>query len=819
RAEARDGTSRESASPPQQRRSTGGSGPSLRSLLLVLLFGGGLLAVAAYFFLSRRRRRAKARAAEEIERWQGKIGNAAERLLAMENKYPLYFSTRNLRWDGESEDLDQACADAVNRVYLLYSKAFELLRSAEHDVAHARGFGAEPFDKAFTSLRETPVRFDTGEPPPDTPDHRRIFRPLTEHYEGTAHSLLEDLDGAYGNALEALDRVTEVDQRFRDRVEAADGAATAATAACSRRGELGLPTAPGTDRLAPLLDGRDRAASLLSDPVRAVRLLDATTADLSELAEVVELGNSTIDELRGPITELGLHLRRRLDELRGAGFRCAEPGFQPDLRLDRGLEEAELVERSVAEGREAEGAEHLGSLRSGLGELEEQLLAVEGARDGVPPAVARVEADAAALRDRIPAARVTLEGLAEDHAAEAYGAEADNLEELDDILGQIGEWTDHIREDHGSQRYLSALADLDTCATLVADGAALLDAVDTIQRTLDEARGIAVAGVQTCRDLQDRVRGLASEAGVARDLSERCGVAVQDADELFGKADAPRPNWLTLEADLEAMGAALRHLASEAEADIADLAQCRTLETELAERADGLLRRARTERRDRDHVERAIRDAAAKIESWRSDLASDGASGGAGSGGRQLLHRGRDAEQSLAHAAELWSSEADAIATAERELATAEALLRQEDGRSHGYGVVVDCQRGRRLLADARDAAAGKAWESVADLARKAAEAVREEAGAAHRAAREREQAERLRLAQLRAQEEARRRAAAAAAAAAAARSRSWSTSTSSSSSFGTSRRSRPSRRPRPPRRSRSGGSSFGRSRSGGSRW
>ncbi|MEM9598781.1 MAG: hypothetical protein AAGD06_31225, partial [Acidobacteriota bacterium] len=125
RAEARDGTSRESASPPQQRRSTGGSGPSLRSLLLVLLFGGGLLAMAAYFFLSRRRRRAKARADEEIERWQGKIGTAAERLLAMENKYPLYFSTRNLRWDGESEDLDQACADAVNRVYLLYSKAFE----------------------------------------------------------------------------------------------------------------------------------------------------------------------------------------------------------------------------------------------------------------------------------------------------------------------------------------------------------------------------------------------------------------------------------------------------------------------------------------------------------------------------------------------------------------------------------------------------------------------------------------------------------------------------------------------------------------------
>ena len=36
------------------------------------------------------------------------------------------FATTAERWTGESQELDQDAADAVNRVFLLYSKAFEL---------------------------------------------------------------------------------------------------------------------------------------------------------------------------------------------------------------------------------------------------------------------------------------------------------------------------------------------------------------------------------------------------------------------------------------------------------------------------------------------------------------------------------------------------------------------------------------------------------------------------------------------------------------------------------------------------------------------
>ena len=128
-------------------------------------------------------------------------------------------------------------------------------------------------------MRDTPIRFDTGEPT-SADDHRRIFVPLGERYEGTALGLLEDLEGSYVAAITQLDEVTALDRRFRDLVEQASERASAATAACRQRGELGLPTTVPLASLEPLLERRLEAASSTSDPVLGCRQLDEVIADL-----------------------------------------------------------------------------------------------------------------------------------------------------------------------------------------------------------------------------------------------------------------------------------------------------------------------------------------------------------------------------------------------------------------------------------------------------------------------------------------------------------------------------------------------------------
>ncbi|MCG8457456.1 MAG: hypothetical protein MI919_14375, partial [Holophagales bacterium] len=407
-----------------------------RQLIPTVVRGGAaLLLLGSLAFLFFRRRTAAARAREEIERWQAKLGNAAERLLELEGHHPLYFAPDGRRWQGDSRELDQACADAVNRVYLLYAQATQLLDRAELLVGGGGWWRAGPYRQAWKLLRETEITFDTGAPA-EGEDHRRIFLPLTVEYRGTALQLLDDLDASYGAAIERLDEVAALDARNRDLIEQVEQVAERALWACGERADLGMPTGEATAALDPLLAEKKRARLELSDdPVAAVRLLEGLLGELQDWADRLARGNEALTELRGPVTELGEALRRRIGELRDDGFRLEEPGFRPDLRLDRGAGQADRVEQAVAEGREDDARAELDSLFEGLAELEEQLDAIATAREGIPGDLRALAAEVSDLRSLLPGARATLETLHREHSTEAFPAEADNLDELDELLG------------------------------------------------------------------------------------------------------------------------------------------------------------------------------------------------------------------------------------------------------------------------------------------------------------------------------------------------------------------------------------------------
>lgn len=765
---------------------------------LLLLFGLVLL------WLQRRRRdRARGQMLEELEIWQTKLSAAAERLLEIERQYPLYFATGALRWTGASQPLDQSCADVVNRLYLLYSRAYELLGEAQDRAARARGLRAAPYERIYQLLRETPVRFETGSPPSEQ-DHRRIFLPLTEEYQGTARDLLQDLDSTYGRAIDHLEEVTEIDRRMRDLLEEVEAAASETLASCSAREALGLPAVHLLALLDPELARRDEARGpLRSDPLTAIESLASCREQLAEIRRRGELGNETVEAIRGPLRELSTRLSERLEELRGQGFRVREPGFQPDLRLTRAHDQAERVVDLVDSGREDEAHAQRVDLQRGLEELRDQLEASASARDGVPAELEEIRRRTRDLGNRIPEAREHLEVLRHDHAPAAFGAESDNLEAFEEVLARLEEWHRHIAEDHRQERYLSALTDLDTCDDLLVRGNQLVDEIVEIRSALEQAR-------QTSRDLSrtlsgqlDRLRDTGLETpGLGVELRRGLGEAESEARQALARMEQPLPHWLEIAAAAEDVRQWLERLLDRADAELGAFAAARSLATRLEGETSSLRNQVERETRDRTHVHHAVDEVASRLEEWNRELNADRL------GGSELLALGGEVEDRLGWARGVFSTEMDTVRHAESEIAALRSLLDREDRRSLGYGVVVDCREGRRALTELRSLRSSREWELILQRAPEAVRSVELEVRERRREAERREEAERRRIARERAAA-----AAAAAARAAAAVASSRSSRSSSRSSSGWSRSSSSSF-------GRSGGSSFrSSSRSGGSSW
>ncbi len=795
-----------------------------------LLGGGfllGLLPLAAIVAMAlirgSRRRRARGRATSELARWQEKIGVAAERVLAIETEHPLYFATAAERWTGDSRELDRQAADAVNHVFLLYSKAFELHDRARYLVEGAAGRGgvlalfgsAEPYEQAWKLLRESEVKIETGE----AEERRRIFLPLRGEYRGISADLLDDLDAAYGTAYDKLRQVMEVAERTRGLAGGAGRSAAEALAAAGRRGELGLPVEHLQQALDPWLERRLAADQLAaSDPIAAGVELEEAIRELDLVAERARSGNAAIEAVRGPIQELGKELRRQVARLREAGFKLEEPGFDPDLRLDRGVVEARRIEQLLAGGEEREAARLRSALEQGLTELAEQLKESEAARAGVPEALDRLVAASRQLAARVPEAEATLSTMAAEHAAGAFREEADNLLELDQLSGRLDEWFEHIREDHGAQRYLSAVADLESAGRLLAEGVELLDAIDTVEARLvearDSARQLAYRSQQHLGRLDQFAGGSShsSPLGIGAQLRRSISELVARTSVSLEEAGGPRPQWLELEVSLAAAAEELALTVAQVEDELKAHRSAERLARDLEARLGDLERQVVAETRDREHIDRAVDDVARQLAAWVARLAE------ADFSGSELERQGRELTAAFDQARVAFEAEMNLVRLAETRRRAAESLLRQVDGRDFGYGVIADGRSSRQALREIDRAWRGKDWEAALSLADQAREAILAEQRRCRDQARMLELEARRRLA---ARREAERRATMRRSAA---MGRALGSSILGGSDLGGSiGSSRSSFGSRTGRRisggSSSGGSSFGGSRSGGSSW
>ncbi|MEM8934390.1 MAG: hypothetical protein AAGE94_24565, partial [Acidobacteriota bacterium] len=522
-------------------------GWGLVSAILGVFLGVPLLIVWWLFrklrrYLTRDRKRAE----DEIETWRTKLRAAADRLLALEQQHPLYFAVDSRRYDGETAELDRRAADAVNRSFLLYSRAEELVGHA--DAMLKTGDGEE----AWKLLRETEIAWEKGVPE-DAEDRRRIFVPLETEYRGLATELLDDLQAAFAEAVDALDEIAAVETASRERIERVDEASTTALAGAVRRAELGLPADALHDALEVLIERRrELEARAATDPIGAAAGLDACIVELAELRDQAEMGNAVLDELAGPITELGRSLRLQVDGMRADGLTVTEPGFDPDLRLDRGTQQAERVEALLATGDDAEALAELERLRHGLEELAGQLQVLRDAPTTLKPALNALDGRVDTLRGRIPEARSHLDRLARHHAEASFADEAAALDGLDSLLGELAQWRVGVDQEITAGHLLAASEDLATGERLVTSAEALVDTVATRRQELEAARDAAQKQIGRLERQLGAIRTLATTPGVTDVDRRRLDELATSADALFVAARDARPHWAELNPRLEA---------------------------------------------------------------------------------------------------------------------------------------------------------------------------------------------------------------------------------------------------------------------------
>ncbi|MEO1365684.1 MAG: hypothetical protein AAFX50_00815, partial [Acidobacteriota bacterium] len=491
-------------SPPQRDDAAGCAWP--------LLLLGALAGAVAFGWTKRRRAStARARAEAEVERWRLHLGDVADGLLQLESEHPLYF-TATERWSGESLEADRRCARAVNRVYSLYSTAHELQQRAEAELATGGAWDSGPYDESWGLLNTEPVQLHGR-------DARRLSLGDDEGgeavYDGPSAGLLEAIDAAHADALASLGAVTDIENAFYAASERAEEAAADATDAAERRSELGHSTAHLLARLDPALDERRRVqAELMGDPLTASARLDALAATLEDVARLGDAGNRIAETLRGATAETLGAVEERIADVRSRGFKLHEPGFDPDLQLDRGHRQSRDIEEALEAGDEERAITEHARLGRGLEELAQMIDASVDARTDVPGEVDDLAAALAELDGRLPASRRLLGELRDRYALDAFVGASDNLEELDPVRREIARGLDSIRDDHAAERYLAALEDLDTCRRLVQEGHALLDEIESVSDVLDAERRQALAGLEALVERQRTLREALDRTGV-----------------------------------------------------------------------------------------------------------------------------------------------------------------------------------------------------------------------------------------------------------------------------------------------------------------
>ncbi|MEL7060308.1 MAG: hypothetical protein AAGN46_09820 [Acidobacteriota bacterium] len=713
--------------PSSSDEATGGAGCALVTLLLALTIGGA--------WLWRRRRRAAQRRADaeaELQRWKGEMERAADRLLSLERRYPLFFATGDLPWIGDTATLDRDTEAAVARLFALYSAGFDRSR-------HASARIEAEADATARLLRDTPLDVESrGEGKSEPVNPAEYFDQLAE---------------AFDQAAELLETAAQLDAEVQTERQAVALSLEGALTDLLRREELQADSEASLAERDRLRQAFDETLALRHDPRRALEALRAVRTPIEDLRRRLSLGNTVLEQLHDEVDPRLGALEERLKALSATGLSLEEPGFDPTLRLDRARRQMERIRQRVAGGNEAAGAEDGERLVHDLEQLAEQIEVVANAAATLPSLIDDLEERAARLAARRPTAERALDALASRHRAGAIDATRQRLGDVTTLIGQADDWIADLRQDLERGHALAASEDLAFVDERLRAGEEVLDSLDQLADHLTAARRDAEQRRELVVGALPSLEEAARQPGPSAALIEELNALRREIADVEAAAAAERPDWADVAIRCEHLESDVTEWLDEARRHQDAFVEAEALAETLAAEADELSRTARAEVRDRPHVEAGIDEALERLRTWRDDLTAARRrpareQAGAQRGGLELLDAGRGCEEAVGWARDAWHHEMGLVREAEAQLAAADQALARDGRRAVGHGVTIDDASARRHLDAARQARRSQRWEEVASEARRAQEALRDAVRRADQEAKDAERRERRRLQQ-----------------------------------------------------------------------
>jgi len=398
--------------------------------------------------------------------------------------------------------------------------------------------------------------------------------------------------------------------------------------------------------LAEVTRGRGLAgANVESDPVAARGGLEEARGSLEAMLGRLDALEAADDRRQRAVAQTA-ELRKKVADRRAEGWLLAEPGANPDERLDAAAKQVELAAQMLDAGETDAALVHVERAERSNAEaaaLVESIVAARAkAEELLPACAARVEA----LIARRQAALAAAERLAAVYAESSWSDVADNVARADDGLGRVRTLLEEARASAAPdvQHYFRAVALLEETVRQEDWVEGCLAAITDRLAELEELRGVLPGkrdkAAQRIATLEQQLRRQRTDRVSA---NERCREAARIIEVADGTMRMARPD--------------LRQSAQLIEA--ADTAATRG--EELAAEDDRLARQAANDIDETDSLVRRV--AAWYAEGVQADVRSAAA---AVDSARSLLERQRY-EDAIRTAAEASQQARIAYATATAE--------------------------------------------------------------------------------------------------------------------------------------------------------
>jgi len=398
--------------------------------------------------------------------------------------------------------------------------------------------------------------------------------------------------------------------------------------------------------LAEVTRGRGLAgANVESDPVAARGGLEEARGSLEAMLGRLDALEAADDRRQRAVAQTA-ELRKKVADRRAEGWLLAEPGANPDERLDAAAKQVELAAQMLDAGETDAALVHVERAERSNAEaaaLVESIVAARAkAEELLPACAARVEA----LIARRQAALAAAERLAAVYAESSWSDVADNVARADDGLGRVRTLLEEARASAAPdvQHYFRAVALLEETVRQEDWVEGCLAAITDRLAELEELRGVLPGkrdkAAQRIATLEQQLRRQRTDRVSA---NERCREAARIIEVADGTMRMARPD--------------LRQSAQLIEA--ADTAATRG--EELAAEDDRLARQAANDIDETDSLVRRV--AAWYAEGVQADVRSAAA---AVDTARSLLERQRY-EDAIRTAAEASQQARIAYATATAE--------------------------------------------------------------------------------------------------------------------------------------------------------